>query len=127
MLANIALLAQEAAGVTDTGIAALTYGLGAIGPGIGIGYLVGQSVRSRRLHRRRRQPRALTADVHHLRPVPVPDLVTSGEGNRQCLPTSPCWPRRPPASPTPGSPRSPMASVPSAPASASATSWASRS
>ena len=32
--------------VTDTGLAALTYGLGAIGPGIGIGYLVGQSVQA---------------------------------------------------------------------------------
>ena len=46
MLANIALLAQEAAGVDNTGIAALTYGLAAIGPGIGIGYLVGQSVQA---------------------------------------------------------------------------------
>ena len=32
--------------ITDTGLAALTYGLGAIGPGIGIGYLVGQSVQA---------------------------------------------------------------------------------
>ena len=46
MLANIALLAQEAAGVDNTGLAALTYGLAAIGPGIGIGYLVGQSVQA---------------------------------------------------------------------------------
>ena len=37
------VLAQEAAasGLTNKGVAALTYGLGAIGPGIGIGYLVG--------------------------------------------------------------------------------------
>jgi len=42
------VLAQEAAasGITDKGIAALTYGLGAIGPGIGIGYLVGQAVQA---------------------------------------------------------------------------------
>jgi F-type H+-transporting ATPase subunit c len=42
------VLAQAAAesGLTDKGIAALTYGLGAIGPGIGIGYLVGQSVQA---------------------------------------------------------------------------------
>lgn len=32
--------------VTDTGLAALTYGIGALGPGIGIGYLVGQSVQA---------------------------------------------------------------------------------
>ena len=32
--------------ISDTGLAALTYGLGAIGPGIGIGYLVGQSVQA---------------------------------------------------------------------------------
>ena len=41
--------AQEAAHSrrsTDTGLAALTYGLAAIGPGIGIGYLVGQSVQA---------------------------------------------------------------------------------
>jgi F-type H+-transporting ATPase subunit c len=47
MLANLSLLAQEAAGgIDNTGLAALTYGLGAIGPGIGIGYLVGQSVQA---------------------------------------------------------------------------------
>ena len=48
MLANLAVLAQDAAssGVTNKGLAALTYGLGAIGPGIGIGYLVGQSVQA---------------------------------------------------------------------------------
>jgi F-type H+-transporting ATPase subunit c len=48
LLANIATFAQAAAegGITDTGLAALTYGLGAIGPGIGIGYLVGQSVQA---------------------------------------------------------------------------------
>ena len=42
------VLAQAAAesGLTDKGIAALTYGLGAIGPGIGIGYLVGQAVQA---------------------------------------------------------------------------------
>jgi F-type H+-transporting ATPase subunit c len=39
---NLPVLAQ----VTDTGVAALAYGLGALGPGIGIGYLVGQSVQS---------------------------------------------------------------------------------
>ncbi len=32
--------------ITDTGLAAVTYGLGAIGPGIGIGYLVGQAVQA---------------------------------------------------------------------------------
>ena len=32
--------------ITNKGIGALTYGLGAIGPGIGIGYLVGQSVQA---------------------------------------------------------------------------------
>ena len=47
MLANIALLAQAASGGIDNkGLAALTYGLAAIGPGIGIGYLVGQSVQA---------------------------------------------------------------------------------
>ncbi|HMS89339.1 MAG: ATP synthase F0 subunit C [Acidimicrobiales bacterium] len=42
------VLAQEAAasGLTNKGVAALTYGLGAIGPGIGIGYLVGQAVQA---------------------------------------------------------------------------------
>jgi F-type H+-transporting ATPase subunit c len=47
MLATLSVLAQEAAGgIDNTGLAALTYGLGAIGPGIGIGYLVGQSVQA---------------------------------------------------------------------------------
>lgn len=48
MLANLSLLAQEAAGegITNTGLAALTYGIAALGPGIGIGYLVGQSVQA---------------------------------------------------------------------------------
>ena len=32
--------------ITNKGLAALTYGLGAIGPGIGIGYLVGQTVQA---------------------------------------------------------------------------------
>ncbi len=32
--------------ITNKGLAALTYGLGAIGPGIGIGYLVGQAVQA---------------------------------------------------------------------------------
>ena len=32
--------------ITDTGLAAITYGLGAIVPGIGIGYLVGQCVQA---------------------------------------------------------------------------------
>lgn len=42
------VLAQAAAesGLTNKGVAALTYGLGAIGPGIGIGYLVGQAVQA---------------------------------------------------------------------------------
>jgi F-type H+-transporting ATPase subunit c len=46
MFADLSLLAQEAAGIDNTGLAALTYGLGAIGPGIGVGYLVGQSVQA---------------------------------------------------------------------------------
>ena len=48
MFATLSVLAQEAAseGITNTGLAALTYGLGAIGPGIGLGYLVGQSVQA---------------------------------------------------------------------------------
>ena len=47
MLATLSVLAQEASGgIDNTGLAALTYGLGAIGPGIGIGYLVGQSVQA---------------------------------------------------------------------------------
>lgn len=32
--------------IDNTGLAALTYGLGAIGPGIGLGYLVGQAIQS---------------------------------------------------------------------------------
>ena len=44
MLATLFLLAADT--VTNKGLAALTYGLGAIGPGIGIGYLVGQSVQA---------------------------------------------------------------------------------
>ena len=42
------VLAQQAveAGVTNKGWAALGYGVGALGPGIGIGYLVGQSVQA---------------------------------------------------------------------------------
>ena len=47
MLATLSVLAQAASGGIDNkGLAALTYGLGAIGPGIGIGYLVGQSVQA---------------------------------------------------------------------------------
>ena len=48
LLAAVQQAAGEAAtsGVTNKGIAALTYGLGAIGPGIGIGYLVGQAVQA---------------------------------------------------------------------------------
>jgi F-type H+-transporting ATPase subunit c len=42
MSAALPVLAQ----VTDTGVAAIAYGLGAFGPGIGVGYLVGQSVQS---------------------------------------------------------------------------------
>ena len=46
MFATLSVLAQEAAGegITNTGLAALTYGLGAIGPGIGIGILVGKAL-----------------------------------------------------------------------------------
>ena len=41
------VLAQAAAeGLSNKGVAALTYGLAAIGPGIGIGYLVGQAVQA---------------------------------------------------------------------------------
>ena len=42
------LLAELTGEIPDIskGLAALTYGLGAIGPGIGIGYLVGQSVQA---------------------------------------------------------------------------------
>jgi F-type H+-transporting ATPase subunit c len=45
-VANLALLAQEAASVIDmTPVGkGLVYGLAAIGPGIGIGFLVGKSV-----------------------------------------------------------------------------------
>lgn len=32
--------------ITDTGLAALTYGIGALGPGLGISYLVAQSVQA---------------------------------------------------------------------------------
>lgn len=45
MLDVLPVLAQESA-VDNTGIAALTYGLAAIGPGIGLGYLVGQAIQS---------------------------------------------------------------------------------
>ena len=43
---SLSVLAQQAAssGIDNKGLAALTYGLAAIGPGIGIGYLVGKSV-----------------------------------------------------------------------------------
>ena len=45
MLATLSVLAQASSGgIDNTGLAALTYGLGAIGPGIGIGFLVGKSV-----------------------------------------------------------------------------------
>ena len=42
------LLAQAAAegGIDNAGLAAIGYGIGALGPGIGIGYLVGQSVQA---------------------------------------------------------------------------------
>ena len=47
MLATLSVLAQASSGgIDNTGLAALTYGLGAIGPGIGIGYLVGQAVQA---------------------------------------------------------------------------------
>jgi F-type H+-transporting ATPase subunit c len=38
------LLAELTGEFNSKGLAALTYGLGAIGPGIGIGYLVGQAI-----------------------------------------------------------------------------------
>ena len=42
------ILAQEGGGVTDTGLAAiaggLVYGLGAIGPGIGVGLVFGSAI-----------------------------------------------------------------------------------
>ena len=45
LLAHVSVrLAQAAPGVTDEGIAALTYGGGAIGPGIGIGTVVGNAI-----------------------------------------------------------------------------------
>lgn len=42
------VLAQAAAegGIDNAGLAAIGYGIGALGPGIGIGYLVGQSVQA---------------------------------------------------------------------------------
>ncbi|MCB0962005.1 MAG: ATP synthase F0 subunit C [Acidimicrobiales bacterium] len=40
------LLAELTGELSNTGLAAITYGLGAIGPGIGIGYLVGQAVQA---------------------------------------------------------------------------------
>lgn len=45
---NALVLAQQAAeaGITNNGLAAIGYGIGALGPGIGIGYLVGQSVQA---------------------------------------------------------------------------------
>ncbi len=36
--------AAEAAGITDTGLAAIGYGLGAIGPGIGLGIAVSKAM-----------------------------------------------------------------------------------
>jgi F-type H+-transporting ATPase subunit c len=44
MLSNLPILAQVE--IDNTAIAALTYGLAAIGPGIGLGYLVGQAINS---------------------------------------------------------------------------------
>ena len=41
-----AIVLAATTGLTPKSLAALTYGLGAIGPGIGIGYLVGQSVQA---------------------------------------------------------------------------------
>lgn len=41
----LTLAAQEAGELKD-GLAAVGYGLAAVGPGIGIGYLVGQSVQA---------------------------------------------------------------------------------
>ncbi len=45
-MADLAILAQEVAGGTDVSSIAkgLVYGLAAIGPGIGIGFLVGKAV-----------------------------------------------------------------------------------
>jgi F-type H+-transporting ATPase subunit c len=42
------VLAQAAAegGIDNAGLAAIGYGIGALGPGIGIGYLVGQAVQA---------------------------------------------------------------------------------
>ena len=42
------VLAQAAAegGFDNAGLAAIGYGIGALGPGIGIGYLVGQAVQA---------------------------------------------------------------------------------
>jgi F-type H+-transporting ATPase subunit c len=43
---SILAQAAEAAASNNNGLAAIGYGAGAIGPGIGIGYLVGQSVQA---------------------------------------------------------------------------------
>jgi F-type H+-transporting ATPase subunit c len=47
LLAQALLLAQEGGGIDLTPVAqGLVYGLGAIGPGIGIGFLVGKAIES---------------------------------------------------------------------------------
>lgn len=50
MVDSVVNLAQEAGGLTDTGLAAigagLVYGLGAIGPGIGIGLVFGNAIQA---------------------------------------------------------------------------------
>lgn len=46
MLHTLINLAATEAGELQSGLASVGYGLAAIGPGIGIGYLVGQSVQA---------------------------------------------------------------------------------
>jgi F-type H+-transporting ATPase subunit c len=46
IIAQAAATASEQKGITAAGSAGFGYGLAAIGPGIGIGYLVGQSVQA---------------------------------------------------------------------------------
>ena len=46
MLSTLIHLAATDSGELKNGLASVGYGLAAIGPGIGIGYLVGQSVQS---------------------------------------------------------------------------------
>jgi F-type H+-transporting ATPase subunit c len=46
LLAQAALTAEQQKGISAASGAGMGYGLAAIGPGIGIGYLVGQSVQA---------------------------------------------------------------------------------